>query len=129
MEGGKIIRHSDQTARPGDHHFGIAAIVLYPGVALIDAVHEIAIAAVHAVPATATEEAHTDALAHLPALDTFSDGVDPSNRFVTRHSGPLDRQDSFDRRGIRIAYAACLDTKPDMMSWLLRQRVLRQLQP
>ena len=48
----------------GDHHLGVAAVVLHAGVALVGAVHEIAVAAVLAVPAAAAEEADADALAH-----------------------------------------------------------------
>ena len=124
-------RSSGTAIRPldfGDHHLRVAAIVLYAGVALVCAVHEIAVAAVLAVPAVAAEEADADALAHLPAFDAVADHIDPSDRFVARHPRPLDRQDPLDRRGIRMAHAAGLDADADMARRWIKQRLFGQLQ-
>src|SRR5271154_5577932 len=65
-DGRKIRWHSDQPAGLGDHHLGVAAVVLDAGVALVDAVHEVAVAAVFAVAAGAAEEADADAWATPP---------------------------------------------------------------
>src|SRR5271170_7013959 len=90
--GREILWHSDQPAGLSDHHLGVAAVVLYAGVALVHAVHEVAIAAVFTVPAAAAEETDADALAHCPAFDVLAYHLDPSHRFVAGHPRPFDRQ-------------------------------------
>src|SRR5271170_3928100 len=76
--GREILWHSDQAAGLGDHYLGVAAVVLHASVALIHAVHEVAIAAVFTVAAAAAEEADADALTNDPAFDAFADHVDAS---------------------------------------------------
>jgi hypothetical protein len=102
--------------------------VLHPRVALVGAVHEIAIAAVDTVSAAAAEEADADALVRLPALDAFSDCVDPADRFVAGHPRPLDRQYPLDRRGIGMAHAAGFDADADMTGRRIEQWLFGQLQ-
>src|SRR5271169_3400424 len=104
------------------------AIRLHPGEALVYAVHEVAIAAVHTVPAAAAEEADADALAHRPTFDAFANHIDSSHRLVARHPRPLDRQYSLHRRGIRMAHATGLDAYADMARRRLEQRLYGQLQ-
>src|SRR6266478_4439319 len=105
----KIVRYGDQTARFGDHHFGIATVVLHSGIALVDTVHEVAIAAIRAIPAVAAKEPDPDALTRFPAFDALACRGDAYHRLMARNSGPLDRQSSLYSGGIRMAYAACLD--------------------
>ena len=102
--------------------------MLHPGVALVDAVHEVAIAAILAVAAAAAEETDADALANLPALDPVSDHVDPSDRFVARDSRPLNRQNPLHRRRIRMAHATSLDADADVARRRIKQRLFGQLQ-
>src|SRR5271156_2983517 len=61
--------------------------MLYAGESLVCAVHEIAVAAVFAIPAIAAEKADADALADVPAFDAGTDDIDLSDRFVTRTRG------------------------------------------
>src|SRR6202795_481657 len=91
----EIIRHGDQAAGFGDHHLRVAAVLLDPCVALVYAVHEIAIAAVLAMPAAPAEEADADALAQLPPFDAFAGHIDPPDRLVARDPRPLNRQYPF----------------------------------
>ena len=83
--------------------------MLHTGVALVGAVHEIAVAAIVAVSAVAAEKADADPLVQLPALNALSDRVDPADRFVAGHPRPLDWQDSLHGRGVGMADAACFD--------------------
>src|ERR1700728_4203661 len=83
--GREILWHSDEPASFGDHHLGVAAVVLHPGVALVHAVHEIAIAAVFTVAAGTPEKADADPLADGPAFDSLANDIDASDGFVARH--------------------------------------------
>src|SRR5271168_2195301 len=75
--GREILWHGHQTARFRDHHLRVAAIMLYAGESLVCAVHEIAVAAVFAIPAIAAEKADADALADVPAFDAGADDIRP----------------------------------------------------
>src|SRR5580704_16819877 len=80
--GREILWHSDQSAGLGNHHLGVADVVLHADVALVHAVHEVAIAAVFAVAAGTAEEADADPLADGPAFDPLADDIDPSYHLV-----------------------------------------------
>src|SRR5580700_3826757 len=121
-------RRVAQPAGLGDHHLGVAAVVLHAGVALVHAVHEVAIAAVFTVAAGTAEEADADPLADGPAFNPLADDVDASDRFVARHPRPPDRQDTLNRRGIRMAHPTGLDADPDMTRRRIKQRLFGQLQ-
>jgi hypothetical protein len=95
---------------------------------LVYAVHEIAIAAVLAMPAAPAEEADADALAQLPPFDAFAGHIDPPDRLVAGDPRPLNRQYPFDRRGIRMAHTTGLDTEADMASWRIDQRFFGHFQ-
>jgi hypothetical protein len=81
---------------------------------LVHAVHEVAIAAVFTVAAGTAEEADADPLADGPAFDPLADDIDASDRFVARHPRPLDRQDTLNRRRIRMADATGFNANADM---------------
>jgi len=59
---------------------------------LVDTVHEVAIAAIRAIPAVAAKEPDPDALTSFPAFDALARRVDPSHRLMAWNSWPLDRQ-------------------------------------
>src|SRR5215831_1914830 len=77
-----------------------------PGVFLVPAIHEIAVAAEFAV---ATEKPYAYALANRPTFDVGTKGIDPANQFMAGDSRPVDRKQAFYRGGIRVADPACLD--------------------
>src|SRR6516165_10302602 len=54
----------------GDHHFGVAAIVINTGIFLVPAVHEVAVAAELAIAARAAEKPDTHALTDRPHAST-----------------------------------------------------------
>src|SRR5277367_2746060 len=102
--------------------------MLYAGESLVCAVHEIAVAAVFAIPAIAAEKAHADALADVPAFDAGADDIDLSNRFVTRHSRILDRQEPIHCYGVRMAHAAGFDADTDVPCGRIKQWLFGELQ-
>jgi len=87
--------------------------VLHSRVALVGAVHEIAIAAVDTVSAAAAEEADADALVRLPAWTPS-----PIASIRPTASWPGTRGHSIGniprRRGIGMAHAAGFDADADM---------------
>src|SRR5271154_2335845 len=102
--------------------------MLHAGVALVYAVHDVALPAMPAVSATAAEEADADALANDPAFNAFADQVDASDGFMAGYPRPLDRQCSFHRRQIRMAHATGLDTHAYMPRWRTEQRLFDEFQ-
>src|SRR5215469_6595884 len=76
---------------------------------LVTTVHEIAISTEFAITARTSEEADTDALTNRPALDTGAKGIDPPDHFMAWDTRPIDREQAFDRAGIRVANSTRLD--------------------
>jgi hypothetical protein len=105
----QIVWNRHQAALLGDHHLGIATIVVYTGVFLVSAIYEIAAAAAFAVAATSAKETHTDTIADRPPLDTFAKFIDDTDGFVAGHAGPVDRKASLNGTGVRVTNTAGLD--------------------
>jgi hypothetical protein len=76
--------------------------------------HEVAIAAEFAIPASAAKEPYPHALADRPALHIGAEHVDLADNFVARNAGPIDRKHPFNGAGIGMADAASLNTYPHM---------------
>src|SRR5215831_16314083 len=89
----------------GDHHFGVAAIVMNTGIFLVPAVHEFAVAAELAIAARAAEKADTHALTDRPALDAGTKRIDAPDDLMAWNARPFDRKQAFDRGGIGMADA------------------------
>src|SRR5499433_730939 len=112
----------------GDHHFGVAAIVINTGIFLVPAVHEIAVAAELAIAARAAEKPDTHALTDRPALDTGTKRIDAAYKLMAWDARPFDRKQSFHCAGIRVADPTRLDADPDLAGSRSLQRLFRQLQ-
>src|SRR5258708_1140415 len=123
----QIIRHRHEPAGLGDHHLRVASILLDAGVGLVLTAHEVAGAAGDAVSAAAAEKPHPDTLADCPALDAFTERIDPTDCLVAGHTRPLDGEHPFHGPGVRMANTAGLDADADVTWWRIKQRLLRQL--
>jgi hypothetical protein len=124
----KIIRHRHETAGFRDHHFGIAAIMLHAGVGLVLATHEITVPARQAMAAAAAKEANSDSLAHCPSFNAVAQRIDPTDSLVARNTRPLDRKQTFNGRGVRMAHPAGLHTDTNMAWQGIGERLFCQLQ-
>jgi hypothetical protein len=102
--------------------------LLHAGVALVFAIHEVSIAAVLTVPAATPEKADTDALAYRPTFYVGANCIDTSDRLVTWHSRPLDRQYSLYRSGVRVAHAAGFNAYADMAGGRIGEWLLYEFQ-
>src|SRR6202035_2334497 len=114
VDGCEIVRHGHQAAGLGDHHLGIAAVVVDTRERLVLAAHQVAVAAGPTVPAAAAEKSYADALADFPPLHPRADRVDATHRLVTGDTRPLDWKHSFDSAGVRMADPARPNANADM---------------
>src|SRR5215472_3320747 len=98
----------------GDHHFGVAAIVINTGIFLVPAVHGFAVAAELAIAARATEKPDTHALTDRPALDTGTKRIDAADDLMAWDARPIDRKQALHCAGIRMADPTRLDADPHL---------------
>ena len=83
----ELVGDGGERAGPGDGHLGVAALGERAGDRLVGAVHEVAVAAGVADPAVSAEPAHANPLAHFPAGDTVTEGVDPPHYLLPGYPG------------------------------------------
>src|SRR5262245_27970381 len=76
----------------GDHHFGIAAVMMNTGKFPIPTVHEIAIATKLAIATRPAEKPDTHALTDNPALNTGAKRIYPADGLMAWHARPIDRK-------------------------------------
>src|SRR6516225_2173309 len=113
----------------GDHHFGVAAIVINTGIFLVPAVHEVAVAAELTIAARAAEKPDTHALTDRPALDTGTKRIDAADDLMAWDARPIDRKQAFHCAGIRMADPTRLGADPYRTGARSLQCLLCQLQP
>ena len=94
------------------------------GIFLVPAVHEIAVAAELAIAAGAAEKPDTHALTDRPALDTGAKRIDPPDDLVAGDARVVNRKDSVDCRGIRMADATGLNADAHLTRTRLRNQAL-----
>ena len=112
----QLIWDSSQPALAGDHDFSVATVVVYSGEWLALAVDEISPSTRLALAAMTAKETHTNPLANFPIKNSFADGIDLTDRFMTRntridHAG---KNSAFHGRRVAMADAACFDPDPDL---------------
>jgi hypothetical protein len=100
----------------GDHDLSVATVVVYSGEWLALAVDEVSPSTRLALAAMTAKETHTNPLANFPIKNSFADGIDLTDRFMTRtaridHAG---KKSAFHGRRVAMADAACFDPDPDL---------------
>jgi hypothetical protein len=116
-------RDRDEPARLREHDLGVAAILMNAGVALVQAAHEIPVAAEVAVTAGAAQEPDTHPLADRPPADIGPQRVDPTDDLVARnarkgHAGKC----GVDGRLVRVAHSTGLDANAHLADSRLSER-------
>jgi hypothetical protein len=92
---------------------------------LVQAVHEVSIAAELAIAAGPCKKPYTHPLTNRPALDAGTKGIDPPNDLVTGNTRVADaRETSIDCRRIRVADATGLNPQPHLAGTRLRKQAL-----
>src|ERR1700730_8664906 len=124
----QIVRDRHEPAGLGDHHFGVSAVMMNPGIFLVLAVHEIAVATELAIATGPAEKPDPHALTDRPALDTGTKRIDPPDNLMARAARPFDGKQSFHRAGIRVANPTRLDANSHLAGSRSLQRLFRQLQ-
>src|SRR5215472_8580269 len=113
----------------GDHHFGIAAVMMDAAIFLVPAVHEIAVAAELAIAARAAEKPNPNALTDRPALDAGTKRIDAADDLMAWDARPIDRKQALNCAGIRMADPTRLGADPYRTGGRSLQCLLCQLQP
>jgi len=93
-------------------------------IGLVFTAYEVAIAAIPAIAAAPAEEADADALTHSPPSDIGAHRVDSPHSLVPRYTRPLNRENAFDGRGVRMTHPAHLDADSDMIRRRIGERPL-----
>jgi hypothetical protein len=87
--------------------------VVYPRELLVATIYQVAAPALLAMPATAAQKSHADALPHGPTFDAGAEPVDHTHGFVPWYPRPIDRKHALNCPGVGMADAASLDAYAD----------------
>jgi len=117
----QIVRNRHEVTLLGDHHLGIAAIVVDAGIFLVSTIHEIATAAAYTVAATSTKDAYADTVAKRSSFDILSKLINYTHNFMSWYARPVDRKRTFDSPGVRMANATGLNLDTHETHWRLDQ--------
>ena len=125
----QLVGDRSQSAFRHDYVVGVATVNGDSRDQAVAAADHVAAPAGVAVTAVAAEPADTDPLADLPRDHAFTERVDRSCDFMTRHPGVLDPGHmTLNREGVGVADAAGLHTHPNLARAGLTQLTLHQLE-
>jgi hypothetical protein len=112
----QLIWDSGQPALAGDHHFGVTTVGVYSRDWLALAVDEISPSTKFALAAMTAKKAHANPLANFPIKNSFADGIDLTDRLMTRNTriDQAGKNSAFHSRRVAMADAACFDLDPDL---------------
>jgi len=126
----QLVGDGDQPCGAREHHLGVSTVAGRTNEGLVLAELEMALSALRALVAVATQAAHTHALAHLPDGGRVgSQRGDSADDLVPGHAQRLKRRGGgVDVRGVRAADSASLDLDQHLAHPRLGCRPLDQLQ-